>query len=270
MRNYIGYVVCDLDGCLTDDRWRRHLLPKNGKVGAVDYAAYHMQCGADDPVDSVLNEILYTAFDEDSQRSLILFVTARPEEVREKTDWWLKAAVEPKAAGLEYVLLMRPQRDKSRSPALKMRLLNEYFAGIHGNVAEGWARVVAAYDDRTDVLDAYPINDDRKCMRFLPMPTPVQEEPDNSVSGIFTEMAATFAERNAVYGDNYLRVAPIIKLLWPEGVPAELVTEDRWHLFELMVVKMTRFAISDLTHIDSIHDAAVYAAMIESDIRRNS
>jgi hypothetical protein len=31
-----------------------------------------------------------------------------------------------------------------------------------------------------------------------------------------------------------------------------------------MIVKITRFANSDLNHKDSIHDAAVYAAMVES------
>jgi hypothetical protein len=35
-----------------------------------------------------------------------------------------------------------------------------------------------------------------------------------------------------------------------------------------MVVKLTRFANSGLTHEDSIHDAAVYAAMVESLIRK--
>lgn len=93
--------------------------------------------------------------------------------------------------------------------------------------------------------------------------------PDTSVATILREMAATFEERNAVYGNNYLHVAPVMRALWPDGVPAGLVMEDRWHLFELVIVKLTRFARGNLTHIDSIHDAAVYAAMIESDIRRN-
>lgn len=81
---------------------------------------------------------------------------------------------------------------------------------------------------------------------------------------ILREAAATFQERNAVYGSNYRMVAPIMKVLWPQGVPSALVTTHRWHLFELMVVKMSRFAISGLTHQDSIRDLAVYAAMVES------
>lgn len=81
---------------------------------------------------------------------------------------------------------------------------------------------------------------------------------------ILDQMADTFRQRNAVYGDNYRMVAKLVKVLFPKGVPSELVVTDQWHLFELKLVKLSRFAISGLTHIDSIHDDAVYAAMIES------
>ena len=81
---------------------------------------------------------------------------------------------------------------------------------------------------------------------------------------ILDEMADTFRQRNAVYGANYRMVAPLVRVLFPDGVPPELVVTDQWHLFELKLVKLSRFAISGLTHIDSIHDDAVYSAMIES------
>jgi hypothetical protein len=45
---------------------------------------------------------------------------------------------------------------------------------------------------------------------------------------------------------------------------------NKWHLFELMVVKLTRFANSGLTHQDSIHDLAVYAAMVESIVNQET
>ena len=80
-------------------------------------------------------------------------------------------------------------------------------------------------------------------------------------------MAKTFAERNAVYGDNYRMIAPLVRTLFPNGVPSDLVADDRWHLFELVLVKLSRFAISELNHADSIHDAAVYAAMLEAIIQ---
>ena len=81
---------------------------------------------------------------------------------------------------------------------------------------------------------------------------------------ILADMANTYRERNTVYGDNYKRVGPIMEILFPDGVPAELLGSDQFHLFELIIVKLSRFAISGLQHQDSIHDASVYGAMIEA------
>jgi hypothetical protein len=82
---------------------------------------------------------------------------------------------------------------------------------------------------------------------------------------ILEEMANTYRERNAVYGDNYKRVGDVMKALFPNGVAINTAAQfNVWHLFELIVVKMTRFANSGLSHQDSIHDLGVYAAMVES------
>ena len=81
---------------------------------------------------------------------------------------------------------------------------------------------------------------------------------------ILDSMAETFRERNKVYGDNYKSVGAVMTALFPDGV--SLITKEQfntWHLFELMIVKLTRFANTEMTHRDSIHDAAVYAAMVE-------
>lgn len=81
---------------------------------------------------------------------------------------------------------------------------------------------------------------------------------------ILTEMASTFKERNAVYGDNYKMVGKLMAVLFPHGVPPTVLHSDQFHLFELKLVKLSRFAISNLQHQDSIHDDGVYSAMIES------
>ncbi len=86
---------------------------------------------------------------------------------------------------------------------------------------------------------------------------------------ILAEAAKTFKERNAIYGSNYKMVGPLMAVLFPEGVPPYLPHTDHFHLFELLLVKISRFAISGLKHEDSIHDAAVYCAMIESIITEN-
>jgi hypothetical protein len=85
-----------------------------------------------------------------------------------------------------------------------------------------------------------------------------------SADKILEKMAKTFRERNAVYGDNCKMVPKLVAVLFPKGVPPELVITDQWHLFELKLVKLSRFAISNLTHKDSVHDDGVYSAMIES------
>jgi len=92
-----------------------------------------------------------------------------------------------------------------------------------------------------------------------------------TAADILAEMADTYRERNKVYGDNYKRVGDVMMALFPNGVTLETAEQfNTWHLFELMVVKITRFANSELQHEDSIHDLAVYAAMVESLIRKEN
>ena len=89
------------------------------------------------------------------------------------------------------------------------------------------------------------------------------EEPKTCV--ILKKAAQTFHERNAVYKDNANNVANVMGALFPNGVVLKTPDDfNRWHLFELLIVKLTRFANSGLLHKDSIHDAMVYAAMVES------
>lgn len=80
---------------------------------------------------------------------------------------------------------------------------------------------------------------------------------------ILRAMGKTFDERNAAYGNNYKMVGPMMAILFPGGVPTSIVHGDAFHLFELILVKLSRFAISGMTHDDSIHDAGVYCAMVE-------
>lgn len=88
---------------------------------------------------------------------------------------------------------------------------------------------------------------------------------------VLLEMAETYRERNKVYGDNFLKVGKVMEILHghDSAAPASglVGTADdfnRFHLWELVIVKITRFANSGLTHKDSIRDAAVYCAMIQA------
>jgi hypothetical protein len=84
---------------------------------------------------------------------------------------------------------------------------------------------------------------------------------------ILSEAAKTFAERNKVYGDNYLNVGRAFVALFPEGLTLKTVKDfNRFHLFMLSVVKLTRYCNNwdNGGHQDSIHDSTVYNAMVES------
>jgi hypothetical protein len=86
---------------------------------------------------------------------------------------------------------------------------------------------------------------------------------------ILESMAQTYKERNKTYGDNFLTMGPVMKALFPNGIT--LKTEQdfiMFHLLDWLVGKLTRFVKTDMTHVDSIHDLAVYAAMIEMMIIR--
>lgn len=93
----------------------------------------------------------------------------------------------------------------------------------------------------------------------------VTQMADKSAAGILNAGAKTYEERNKVYGNSFDMVAALMVVLFPDGVVLHTAEEFRiWHNFELVVVKLARFANSGLVHQDSIHDLMVYAAIVES------
>ena len=78
------------------------------------------------------------------------------------------------------------------------------------------------------------------------------------------EMAKLFAERNAVYKDNFRMVGKLMEAMFPEGI--ELKTKEdhnKFHLFMLAIVKLSRYAINYQDgHKDSIDDMIVYMSMV--------
>jgi hypothetical protein len=82
---------------------------------------------------------------------------------------------------------------------------------------------------------------------------------------ILESAASTFRERNATYGDNWERVGKVLVSLFPDGLTLKTEADFvRFHFFDWVIGKITRYTESDMTHMDSIHDAAVYLTMIEA------
>ena len=290
-------VIFDIDGTLSDDRHRRPLLPTPEQIDQcvalgedVDTLYDDYQLGAEH--DAAINTQLVHQNLRCSDRRII-FVTARSTKRAMQTMDWLKKifpdlnSINPR----RWDLVMRQQGDLLGSPEMKVAAFRRWAEedGITGNPFD---LVLAAYDDRADVLEAYSragmmdtaarhvedlsvsAEDDLHswCLSEEQLteaqerangPTAAPQLP-RTVAQILTGAAQTYSERNEVYGDNYKRVGAMMRVLFPEGAPAELLHSDQFHLFELILVKLSRFAISGLSHEDSIHDACVYCAMIEA------
>lgn len=95
-----------------------------------------------------------------------------------------------------------------------------------------------------------------------------EQPPSDDVAKLLEAAAVTFRERNAEYKDNSRVVGDVMLALFPKGV--ELKTAEdfvKFHLFELMIVKLTRYVNSGLNHKDSIHDLGIYAFMVEKETK---
>ena len=82
---------------------------------------------------------------------------------------------------------------------------------------------------------------------------------------VLEEMARTFRDRNGKYKDNWKNTGAVMLAFMPNGVT--LLTEEdfvKFHLFEWVIGKLTRFVNTGMTDKGSVHDAAVYLAMIEA------
>jgi hypothetical protein len=77
--------------------------------------------------------------------------------------------------------------------------------------------------------------------------------------------AATYRQRNAIYGDSWETFRDVMGVLFPDGL--DLRDPDNIFIYNILshiVGKIVRFKNSQFKNLDSIHDASVYAAMIEA------
>lgn len=80
-----------------------------------------------------------------------------------------------------------------------------------------------------------------------------------------SDAATLYAERNAVYGNNWVRFGKAMKAIFPDGIKLE--SEDdfaRFQLFTIQIAKQTRYANNwdKGGHADSSSDITVYSAML--------
>lgn len=228
-------VIFDIDGCISDDRWRLKMILA---AGDDRWDEYHANCIHDKPLNkSVVDRHI-------AARDRIIFVTSRPDKYRNETWGWILRWFGEDA---DYVLHMRPDGDATPSPELKVWLLEKY-----GYEPED---IDVAYDDRQDVLDAYSEWGIKRTKQLSAATVP----------DILRNMAQTFDERQQMYGDSYLQFGKVAKALWPGGLDHQ--TEDDYNRLGVVVQiisKLCRYTNTAAGHLDSAHDIAVYAAILES------
>jgi hypothetical protein len=301
-------AIFDIDGCIADDVWRRERIPESAN-SSLEYDFYHSGCNSDVPLYEGATFLRWHIANGD----FIVFCTARPFKVAEKTVNWIKEHFDISPVS-EFMILMR--KDDDNRSALDVK--SEMVGWIRTYEKESGRKIIAAYDDRQDIVAMYGSSGidawllDRDGKRRLPKEacdvdenvTPVgyrvgdvhasvedirnqglgvlaaqDKQPGprerltaldeilsapRTAADVLTDAAAIFRERNSSYKDNAVLVGAVMKALFPNGVVIHSAADHHfYHLFELMIVKLTRFVKSDLKHKDSIHDLAVYAAMLE-------
>lgn len=86
------------------------------------------------------------------------------------------------------------------------------------------------------------------------------------VPEILEEAAATYRQRNSLYGDNYKKFGQIMSILYPQWLMLSKEEDfNRLGIFVQCLSKLTRYAenLENGGHKDSAHDLCVYAAMLE-------
>jgi len=127
------YVVCDLDGTLTDLEHRLYLV----RQPKPDWDLFY-KLAADDGL-HVWCKILVNAIHDFGYR--VLLVSARPESIRGLTKTWLAKH------GVNYdrLYLLRGKKDYTPDDDLKMAWLKEF----------GTEKILFVVDDRQRVVDAW-------------------------------------------------------------------------------------------------------------------
>ncbi len=93
------------------------------------------------------------------------------------------------------------------------------------------------------------------------------QSAEHSAADTLSEAITLFLQRNEAYGDNYKKSGAIMEILFPFGVALSTEADyNALHLFEIIMLKLTRFTNSGFKHRDSLRDMIVYAAILDNEL----
>lgn len=260
MNNTKPVVILDLDNCIANDAWRIPMIDWH-KEGDARYHRYHAGAYYDEnDTDWFYVALREFGVTETSGYRLFIF-TARPERYRVLTELWLKDHLlqQPEA------VFMRADNDHRSSPQMKADQLNHLLNpnNQYGVKAED---ITFAADDRIDVLNAYMALRVKATLHHAIHDVCAYTPPKLSVPEILRSGADTYEQRNKTYGDNYKHYGALLMSMFPRGLT--LNTPEDWNRLALIFAcanKLSRYtwSFSAGGHVDSAHDLAVYAAMLQ-------
>lgn len=131
------YALWDIDNCLADDRWRCHLIDWS-RQGDDRYRRYNSQAHIDAP--KHLDE-----FQLISKLAEPIFLTGRPEYMRDDTEKWIEHNLKVTHGGL----WMRPDGCDMRPAVLKQEMLLNLYQTISRS------RIIGAFDDVPAIIQMY-------------------------------------------------------------------------------------------------------------------
>ena len=169
------FVIFDIDNCISNDLRRQKHLPKSESPVESDFYAYHADADKDETINSfVLNAHISQSVKaslrpfSSETADMIVFITSRPERYRKQTEDWVKEKflMIEMAGAPDWTILMRPSGSTLDSPKLKVALFEKLSYEELGSHKAGWAQVIAAYDDREDILRAYQAQGVEACIKL--------------------------------------------------------------------------------------------------------
>lgn len=127
-------VICDLDGTLCDITHRLHFVQG---VEKKDWRGFFEAMGSDAPRTEVVDMLM--KYEEEGDK--IILVSARPEQYRGKTNYWLERTFQ----GHRFwsALIMREDHDKRDDTEVKSEIYDKYLKNLS---------ITAVIDDRPKVI----------------------------------------------------------------------------------------------------------------------
>ena len=273
-------VLCDLDGTISDDRWRKEFIQDKY------FAKYHQCLGDDIPYKNVVDTICF----RHSIGHLIYFTTARPSDYRKSTKMWLDRHL----PNMPFNLQMRKGEDTRPSPLVKRDMVSNIISSNLGQIES----ITIIDDERENLIEMSGI-----ALRYLshdqikliiahngqlrqekgeptgylpeapnipkPPPPPEPEEKALTVPQRLGRLADIYEERNALYGDNYIHFGALWRALEDcagKGFVARTdLDKARLGIWVQLVSKFSRYAaqFNSGGHPDTLDDISVYAQMLQ-------